>query len=78
MSTSTPTSRVSVSEPSFQKQIDSIEQAHASFKGICEVPAIGKHFIKMALIGLVDATVCHFLPFISLSLLIILFASGQS
>ena len=67
MSISSLTLRASASEPSFQKQIDSIEQAHASFKGICEVPAIGKYFVKMALIGLVDATACHF-SFISWSL----------
>lgn len=46
-----------LSEPAFNKQIEAVQQAHASFKGICDVPSIGKSFVKLALIELVDATV---------------------
>ena len=64
MSTPTGPSRALVlSETAFKKQIDAVQQAHAAFKSVRDVPQLGKTFIKLALHEIVDATVCLLLNF---------------
>ena len=76
MSSPTGPSRALVlSETAFKKQVDAIQQAHSAFKSVCDVPQLGKAFLKLALNELVDATVC-FSPNFIFSPSLIIFQDG--